>query len=384
MRDAFQLDPSVVHLNHGSFGAVPRVVAEAQQRVRDGAEANPMRFFRVDSPGLKVEAREVGAAFLGVDADELALVRNVTTSAAIVLGSLAAQGRLGPGDVVLLGEPGYESVRRTVDRWCARTGSTYVVVPVGAGVTDHEVVRAFEDAVAQAPGRVRLVVVDAITSPTGAVLPYRAICELARAAGALSMVDAAHVPGHVPALPADSGADFWTGTWHKWCFAPRGTTALWAAEPERATLQPLTTSWNHGQPYPLPFDTAGTDDYSGWYALGTAIRFWEDAGGLEIGKRASSMLDDAAALLSSVVGSPSDVPVPACPSPSLRLVPLPHGVADDEPSADRLYQALSAQQVEEQVVSYRGHGYVRLSGAVYNEPSDYERLADILPGTLAG
>ncbi len=66
MRDAFLLDPTVVHLNHGSFGAVPRVVLEAQQRVRDRAEANPMRFFRVESPGLRAHAREVAAAFLGV------------------------------------------------------------------------------------------------------------------------------------------------------------------------------------------------------------------------------------------------------------------------------------------------------------------------------
>ena len=42
MRDAFSLDPSITHLNHGSFGALPRVVAKAQQRVRDRAEATPL------------------------------------------------------------------------------------------------------------------------------------------------------------------------------------------------------------------------------------------------------------------------------------------------------------------------------------------------------
>ena len=62
MRDAFDLDPAVVHLNHGSFGAVPRVVAETQRSWRDRAEANPMRFFRVELPGLRVRARETAWA----------------------------------------------------------------------------------------------------------------------------------------------------------------------------------------------------------------------------------------------------------------------------------------------------------------------------------
>ena len=134
MRDAFCLDPSITHLNHGSYGTVPRVVAEEQRRFRDRAEANPMRFFRVEAPGLRAEAREVAAQFLGVGADEVALVRNVTDATATVLASLHEQGRLGPGDVIVLNEQGYESVKRSVAHWCGRTGASYHVVsfPVGA------------------------------------------------------------------------------------------------------------------------------------------------------------------------------------------------------------------------------------------------------------
>jgi isopenicillin-N epimerase len=200
------------------------------------------------------------------------------------------------------------------------------------------------------------------------------------------MVDAAHVPGHVAARPADSRADFWTGTWHKWGFAPRGTTALWVTEPERATLLPLTTSWNHGQPFPLPFDTAGTDDYSAWYSLPAAIAFWEDAGGLAIGDRSRKLLDEGASVVDAAVAGTRlprhDVPLPAEPSPCMRLVALPDGVADDDAKADAVYEALSARRVEAQLVAYGGRGWVRLSGAVYNEPEDYQRLADVLTDTL--
>jgi isopenicillin-N epimerase len=382
VHDAFELDPSVTHLNHGSFGAVPRVVSEAQRRVRDRAEANPMRFFRVEAAGLKEVARHTAADFLGVAADEVALVRNVTQSASTVLSSLAQHGRLGAGDVVLLGRAGYESVRRSVAHWCERTGASYAVVDHGVDASPDDVVDAYRRAIEGAAGTPRLVVIDEIASPTGTVLPAREVAALARAAGALSFVDGAHVPGHVPAVPRDVGADFWTGTWHKWGFAPRGTTALWVAEEERAGLEPLTTSWNHGQPFPLPFDMHGTDDYSAWFTLADAIAFWHEAGGLGIGERAAGMLDTGAKVVGDAVGAPT-VAVTLTPAPCLRLVPLPDGVATTEHDADRLYEALSARRVEAQVVAYADRGWIRLSGAVYNEPADYERLADVLRDAIA-
>jgi isopenicillin-N epimerase len=390
VRDAFDLDPTITHLNHGSFGAVPRVVSEAQQGLRARAEANPMRFFRVESPGLKADARATAAEFLGVGDDEVALVRNVTQAVATVLASLHAQGRLGPGDVVVLNEQGYESVKRSVAHWCGRTGASYHVVSFPVGADAARVVQAYRHAfevVAARGGTVRLVAVDHITSPTGTVLPVAEVCAAAREAGALSLVDAAHVPGHVDASPLATGADFWTGTWHKWGFAPRGTSALWVAETEREGMLPLTTSWNHGQAFPLPFDTHGTDDYSGWYSLGAAVAFWHEAGGLDLGAKARALLDAGAAVVDESVrrtGRPrGEVALPAEPSPCLRLVALPDGVADTEAKANAVYEALSARAVEAQVVAFGGRGWIRLSGAPYNEAADYERLADLLPEVLA-
>jgi len=233
---------------------------------------------------------------------------------------------------------------------------------------------------------VRLVVVDAITSATGSVLPAAAVSAAAREAGALVFVDAAHVPGHVDLGPVDSEAHFWSGTWHKWGFAPRGTTALWAVEEEREGIVPLTTSWNHGQPFPLPFDASGTDDFSGWFALEAALDFWRSVGGFAIGDRGRALLEDGAAVVDAAVSATGlprgDAPLPALGAPCLRLVALPDGVAADDESADRLYGELSAQRVEAQVTAYDGRGWIRLSGAVYNEPADYERLADVLPALL--
>ncbi|HUS61264.1 MAG TPA: hypothetical protein VMY34_03640, partial [Acidimicrobiales bacterium] len=45
-RDAFLLDPDRSHLNHGSYGAVPRVVIDAQTEWRSRCATNPNQFFR--------------------------------------------------------------------------------------------------------------------------------------------------------------------------------------------------------------------------------------------------------------------------------------------------------------------------------------------------
>lgn len=386
MRDAFSLDPSIVHLNHGSFGAVPRVVTEAQQRVRDRAESNPMRFHRVEAPHLKEQARAVAGEFLGVGSDDVALVRNVTQAIAVVLASLAHGGRLGPGDTVVVSQQGYAAVNRSVVRWCEQTGASYQVVHHPVDSSADAVVAGFErafDEVRAAGGRVRLVVADQVTAPTGSVLPVARICASARAVGALSFVDAAHVPGQLPAEPARTGADYWSGTWHKWGFAPRGTTALWVAEAERAQVMPVTTSWNHEMPFPWPFDTYGTDDCTGWYCLADAVGFWRDAGGAEIAAGSSAVLDEAVEMLSSVLHDDA-APVPLDPAPCLRVLPLPVGVATTPEDAAALYERLSEHRVETQVTPYDGHGFIRLSGALYNELSDYERLAEVLPAALPG
>jgi isopenicillin-N epimerase len=389
MLDEFFLDPSVTHLNHGSFGAVPRKVAEQQRRMRDRYEANPQRFGRVELRELRAQAREVGAKFLGVPADEVALVRNVTESVSTVLSSLAWQGRLRPGDVLLTTEQGYGAVALAVESWCSRTGAVHHVVPLPVDASPEQTVAAFRDALSRlvAGGEtVRLVLVDQIASPTGACLPVEQVCPLAHEAGALAFVDGAHVPGQLEVVPPDTGADFWTGTWHKWGFAPRGTSALWVAEEQRPFVTPVTTSWNHGQPFPAPFDMHGTDDYSAWLSLDAAITFWREAGGFTIADRSRRLLEDGAAVVASAIagtGLPAtERGLPADPAPCLRLVALPDGVACTEDAADAVYRSLSERGVETQVVPFAGHGWIRLSAAVYNEPADYERLAAVLPEVL--
>ena len=44
-RDEFRLDPTVRHLNHGSFGAVPSRTIDYRARLTERLETNPFRWF---------------------------------------------------------------------------------------------------------------------------------------------------------------------------------------------------------------------------------------------------------------------------------------------------------------------------------------------------
>ena len=104
-------------------------------------------------------------------------------------------------------------MERTWHFVCRQTGARYVRQPLPLPATDADAwVEAFWQGVTN---RTRVIFLSHITSPTALTLPVAAICQRARAAGVLSIVDGAHVPGHLPLHLPSIGADFYTGACHK-------------------------------------------------------------------------------------------------------------------------------------------------------------------------
>lgn len=85
--DAWSLDPALRHLNHGSFGAVPLAAQERQNALREEMERAPVVWFP-ELPGRIAKARTGLAAFLGVDAGDLALVPNASAYVSVVYANL--------------------------------------------------------------------------------------------------------------------------------------------------------------------------------------------------------------------------------------------------------------------------------------------------------
>jgi len=88
IRNEWMLDWRWLHVNHGSFGAAPRVVLETQQEWRRSMETAPSWFvFRVLPDALRSAAEALGA-FIGAEGKDIAFIENATTGCNAVLRSL--------------------------------------------------------------------------------------------------------------------------------------------------------------------------------------------------------------------------------------------------------------------------------------------------------
>lgn len=97
MRDLFLLEPGVIFLNHGSFGATPRPVFEIYQEWQRRLEAQPVRFLGRELNALLAQARAELGKYVGAHPDDLVFIPNATYGANVVARSL----RLSEGDEIL-------------------------------------------------------------------------------------------------------------------------------------------------------------------------------------------------------------------------------------------------------------------------------------------
>lgn len=373
-RSLWTLDPSVCFLNHGSFGATPRAVLAAQRGFQELLEAEPVRFFVRELPGLVRGAAAELAAFVDVDPEGLVFVDNATTGVNAVLASL----RLPRDAVVLCLSHVYNAVAQSLHHHGGRGGWRVVHVNLPrAPLTETGVLTAFDAALAR--HKPSLVVVDHIVSAAGVVLPIHEPVRRAKATGARVLVDAAHSPGQVPLNVRALGADWVVGNLHKWLFAPKGAAILAVAADQRADLHPTVISHGYRQGLAAEFDFTGTRDVSAWLAAPAGLKFWRSLGGdalMEANQAQARRF--RARLVEAMPGA-----IPACEESmvgAMAAIVLPPSFG--EPSFaralalhDRLFDEFS---VEVPVSFLDGALWLRVSAQAYVQDADLERLITAL------
>jgi isopenicillin-N epimerase len=126
LRDEFLLDPEIVFLNHGSFGACPRDVFARYQEWQLELERRPIEFLARRLEGLLAESRGALGAYVGADPDDLVFVPNATAGVNVAAWALD----LHSGDEVLSTNLEYGALDLMWDHICRHTGARYVRVPV--------------------------------------------------------------------------------------------------------------------------------------------------------------------------------------------------------------------------------------------------------------
>ncbi len=351
MQAGFLLDPDVAYFNHGGYGACPIDVFEEYQRMQRELEHEPTELFSRRFDERMWAARTELAAFVGARTEDVVFVPNTTSALNAVLRSL----RIRPEEEILTTKHEYGAILRTLGFIRA---NVVLVEP--------------DELIANIGIRTRAVVVSHITSPTALLLPVEEVCDAARRAGVLSIVDGAHAPGHI-ALDVESiAADVYTGNCHKWLCAAKGSGFLWARPEHQQWIEPLVISWGYHEEadFGERHGWQGTRDPSAYLAVPKAI---EVHATFDL-ERARSLADEAERQL-----APYGLrPLRGARAPLMRALT----VRTDDPATlwRRLYDE---HRVEVPVYEWEGTTLMRVSVGPYNDEGDVERLVDAVRQTLS-
>jgi isopenicillin-N epimerase len=384
MRHHWTLDPTITFLNHGSFGATPRVVLEKQSEYRAQLEREPVRFFVRELEPMLDAARAELAEFLGADAEGLAFVPNATAGVNAVLRSLD----LDKFDELLVTTQEYNACRNALEYVANLAGAKIVVADVPFPIASPDVV--VERVLEKVTDRTRLLLIDHVTSQTALLFPVQRIVKELAQRGIDTLVDGAHAPGFLPLNLEEIGAAYYAGNLHKWVCAPKGAAFLYVRENRRAGVRPAIISHGANSPrrdrsrFLIEFDWTGTFDPTPWLCVPDALRFMSrllPGGWISIVQRNHELALEARNLLCEVLRI--DKPAPDEMLGCMAAVPLPDGTESEapalygDPQQDKL---LFDHRIEVPIVPWPAPParVLRVSAAVYNTRSDYERLADAL------
>jgi len=383
-RTLWALDPNVRFLNHGSFGACPKVVIDAQRDWQLQLESQPVAFFERDCREPWEKARAALATFVGARADDLVFLSNATTGVNTVLRSLD----FSPGDELLVTDHAYNACANALKfvAKCANVSIRTARIPFPIESADQ----AVDAILGQVTNRTKLALIDHITSATGLVLPIAQIVEELNTRGVDTLVDGAHSVGHVELDLSKLGAAYYTSNCHKWLCTPKGTAFLHVRADRQVGMRPLTISHAASRDPEEPgffhaeFDWQGTADPTGFLTIPLAIEY---LGSLFPGGWRDLRAHNRALALEArrIIGDRLSIP-PAAPEDMLgNLVAFPlqprPGLPDHVLTPDPLHERLMTEaNIEVPVFRWFSppHRFVRISAQLYNHADEYRELADAL------
>jgi isopenicillin-N epimerase len=375
MRNLFLLDPSIVFLNHGSFGACPSEVFAVYQQWQRELEKNPVEFLGRRSAALMYESRSVLGTYLGTRPEHLVYLANATSGVNTVARSLV----LKPGDEVLTTDHEYGACDNVWEFVCRRTGARYVRVKISLPFRSAE----FLDRIwSQVTPRTRVIYLSHITSTTTLIFPIAKLCQKAKAAGIYTSIDGAHAPGQIP-LDLDSlQADFYIGNCHKWLCAPKGAAFLYARPEHHALLDAPIISWGYSTEITghTGFDAytgstllerrlqwQGTRDIASFLSVPVAIRFQKEHNWDKVRRDCHVLAKETLEKICSLTGLD-----PICDDQDFgQMVAIPVPALNADLLKNTLFERF---RIEIPVTTHEDRLFIRLSLQGYNTREDMDAL----------
>jgi isopenicillin-N epimerase len=371
LKSQFLLNPEITFLNHGSFGATPKVVFEQYQALQLELERQPVQFLGRELNRRMDETRKALASYLHCSPPNLIFVSNVTVALNIVARNL----RLGAGDQVLTSNHEYGAMDRMWRFLSNKRGFEYIIQEIPPPIQSQtEIMEALWKGITKST---RVIFLSHITSPTAITMPVKEICQRAREEGILTVIDGAHAPGQIDLNIEDLDADFYGANLHKWLCAPKGSGFLHAKPEHHQLLYPLVVSWgweceDPGLSILVDYhEWQGTRDPAAFLAVPTAIEFLKENDWNNVRVRCHEL----AASFQEQVNSLTDFDPLTSPSFFEQMAAARLPDVNPEDFQKRLYDQF---KIEIPVFLWSEMPLIRISVQGYNVENDVDRVLSAL------
>lgn len=378
MKSQFLLTDKITYLNHGSFGACPKPIYNEFQRFQLELETEPTRFIQKSLTGYLKIARESLSTFVGCEASDLFFTPNPTFAVNTVVRSLNLQ----PNDEILSTNHEYGAMDRTWNFFCKKTGAKYIRQSITLPIVSKE--QILEEFWSGYSSKTKVVFINQISSATALIFPVKEICDKAQELGLITIVDGAHVPGHIDLNIQELNPDYYTGTLHKWMLAPKGSSFLYVKKELQEDLDPLVVSWGYesivpGESQFLDYhEYNGTKDMSAYLCTPTVVQFLQENNWKAVAEKCKQIVLDNYQRFCDLLNTK-----PICPITDEflgQMASIP--IKTDKPNElkevlyDKYYIQIPVMPLNENI-------YLRYSINAYNSQEDLDKLYEVLQEIIA-
>ena len=378
LKNQFLLDNKVTFLNHGSFGACPKVIFNEYQSWQKKLENQPVKFldqFRDFGPNM-TNVREALSKKINCNVNNLVPVVNATTGLNAIIKSLHFK----KGDEVIMSNHEYGALEKTWQFIKTKYKIKITIAKVSLPITSEE--KFIKDFVKKFTSKTKILFLSHITSPTALLFPIKKLVQIAKQHKIITIIDGAHAPGHIDLNLKNLNADFYSGNCHKWMMSPKGAAFMWSSSKYKNHLDPLIVShgWNKksnstnqkgalgNSRFIDMFEYNGTKDPAAWLSVPASIKYINDKKNTKLFITQSKVLNDFALKLSKTFNMPLLGDRKFLP-PLMISVPIPK-VKEIE-FQRKLYKNY---KIEIPIIPWENKSFARISYQLYNSIKDLEKL----------
>ena len=380
MKSQFLLHPNITFLNHGSFGACPKPIFEEFQRFQLELETEPVDFIQRKQPKYLKTARESLAKFVGCQAEDLFFTANPTFAINVIMRSIMLKA----GDEILATNHEYGAMDRTWNFYCKKSGAKYIRQNISLPIVSKEqIIAEFWKGYNQ---NTKVIFLNQMSSATALIFPVKEICDKAKELGLITIVDGAHVPGHIDLDITALNPDYYTATLHKWMLAPKGSSFLYVKPELQDALEPLVVSWGYesvapGESQFLDYhELQGTRDVSAFLCTPKVVEFLEQNNWKAVSKSCKQIVFNNYQRFCDLLNTK-----PLCPISAEFLGQMASVPVNTKKPAELKEVLYSKYKIQVPVMPLNDKIYIRFSINAYNSQEDldilYKALQEIIQTT---